>query len=260
MKTSCVGKSGLVTGASDGLGRAVVLALAADGANVVAASRNLAKLRETAALAEGLRGTVAVRQCDITDETAVRDLVADVESTFGTVDFVVNNAGVLVEKDILETTAQDWEAIDRTNVRGTLWVCQHALSAMLRIGVAGSIVNIGSVVSVSADPALAAYNASKHAVLGITRTIAVTPDIARAGIRANAVLPGDMETPMVQQYFSSHADPEAARREIASRYPVNRIADPAEVAGVVRFLVSDESSFVNGAAIAVDGGLTASLY
>ena len=107
---------------------------------------------------------------------------------------------------------------------------------------------------------LTAYTASKHAVLGLTRSIAVTRELARAGIRANAVLPGDMNTPMVQQYFAAHADPELARQEISSAYPMERIAEPAEVANVVRFLVSDDASFVNGAAIVVDGGLGAALY
>lgn len=258
--TSCRGKSGLVTGASGGLGRAIVLALAADGANVVALSRNADGLRETAELAAGMDGTVATLAADVTDESAVIDAVRSVENRFGAVDYVVNNAGMQIERGFLETTNADWDAIDATNVRGPFWVCKHAAEAMVRLGRGGSIVNIASVLSTSADPMLTAYTASKHAVLGLTRSIAVTRPLAREGIRANAVLPGDMETPMVQQYFAAHDDPEEARRQISSFYPVERIAHPAEVAGVVRFLVSDEASFVNGASIVVDGGLGAALY
>ncbi|MDF3312250.1 SDR family NAD(P)-dependent oxidoreductase [Rhodococcus sp. T2V] len=257
---SCTAKSGLVTGASGGLGRATVLALAAHGANVVALSRNADTLQETARMAQGLQGTVVALQADVTDEPSVVDALTQVESSFGTLDFVVNNAGRQIERNFLETTNEDWDAIDLTNVRGPFWVCKHAAAAMLRHGHGGSIVNIASVLSVSADPMLTAYTASKHAVLGLTRSIAVTRQLARAGIRANAVLPGDMNTPMVQQYFAAHADPELARQEIASAYPVERIAEPAEVANVVRFLVSDDASFVNGAAIVVDGGLGAALY
>ncbi|MGV9864371.1 SDR family NAD(P)-dependent oxidoreductase [Rhodococcus koreensis] len=257
---SCTAKSGLVTGASGGLGRATVLALAAHGANVVALSRNADTLQETARMARGLQGTVVALQADVTDEPSVVDALTQVESSFGTLDFVVNNAGRQIERNFLETTNEDWDAIDLTNVRGPFWVCKHAAAAMLRHGHGGSIVNIASVLSVSADPMLSAYTASKHAVLGLTRSIAVTRQLARAGIRANAVLPGDMNTPMVQQYFAAHADPELARQEIASAYPVERIAEPAEVANVVRFLVSDDASFVNGAAIVVDGGLGAALY
>lgn len=257
---SCTAKSGLVTGASGGLGRATVLAVAAHGANVVALSRNADKLQETAQMAHDLPGTVFAVQADVTDERSVVDALTRVETSFGTLDFVVNNAGRQIERNFLETTNEDWDTIDLTNVRGPFWVCKHAAAAMLRHGRGGSIVNIASVLSVSADPMLTAYTASKHAVLGLTRSIAVTRELARAGIRANAVLPGDMNTPMVQQYFAAHADPELARQEISSAYPMERIAEPAEVANVVRFLVSDDASFVNGAAIVVDGGLGAALY
>jgi NAD(P)-dependent dehydrogenase (short-subunit alcohol dehydrogenase family) len=257
---SCTGRSGIVTGASGGLGRAIVLALAAHEANVVALSRNHDGLRETAELVRELPGQVSVLQADVTDEEAVRGAVDDVERQFGSIDYVVNNAGKQIERDFLDTTNDDWEAINATNVRGPFWMCKYAAQAMLRQQHRGSIVNIASVLSISADPMLTAYTTSKHAVLGLTRSIAVTRPLARLGIRANAVLPGDMDTPMVQQYFAAHDDPDEARRQIASAYPVERIADPAEVANVVRFLVSDDSSFVNGAAIVVDGGLGASLY
>jgi NAD(P)-dependent dehydrogenase (short-subunit alcohol dehydrogenase family) len=258
--SSCTGKSGLVTGASSGLGRAIVLDLAHSGATVLALSRNMEGLRETAALAADSPGCVQVLQADVTDERAVANAVACIETQFGTVDYVVNNAGRQIERGFLDTTNDDWDAIDATNVRGPFWVCKYAAQAMLRHGRGGSIVNVASVLSLSADPMLTAYTTSKHALLGLTRSVAVTRPLARAGIRANAVLPGDMDTPMVQQYFAAHDDPEEARRQIASFYPVERIADPSEVAHVVRFLVSDESSFVNGASIVVDGGLGASLY
>ena len=258
--TSCRGKSGVVTGASGGLGRSTVLALASDGANVIAVSRNADALSETVELAAELAGTVAAMPGDVcVEDTAVR-AVALVEERFGSMDFVVNNAGMQVEKGLLETTNEDWDAVDRTNVRAPLWFCQNAARAMLRLGNGGSIVNIASTLSTSGDPMLPAYTASKHALLGLTRAIAATREFARVGIRCNAVLPGDMDTPMVQKYFAAHDDPEAARNAISNAYPMERIADPAEVAGVVRFLVSDESSFVNGASIVVDGGLDACLY
>jgi NAD(P)-dependent dehydrogenase (short-subunit alcohol dehydrogenase family) len=242
----CTDKSGLVTGASGGLGRAIVLDLAADGANVVALSRSDEGLRETAALAAGLPGSVRVLRADVTDEAGVVVAIAEVEKCFGGVDYIVNNAGKQIERDFLETTNEDWETIEATNVKGPFWVCKHGAAAMLRLGRGGSIVNVASVLSICADPMLTAYTTSKHAVLGLTRSI--------------AVLPGDMDTPMVQQYFAAHEDPEVARRQISSFYPVERIADPAEVAHVVRFLVSDDASFVNGASIVVDGGLCAALY
>ena len=256
----CLGKSGVVTGASGGLGRATALALAADGANVLAVSRNLDGLQETVELARRSDGSVLAMQADVCDEQSVIRALSIVEERFAAVDFVVNNAGTQIEKGLLDTTNEDWDVIDRTNVRAPFWFCKYAVQAMLRLGNGGSIVNIASTLSVAADPMLTAYTTSKHAVLGLTRSVAVTREFARAGIRCNAVLPGDMDTPMVQKYFAAHDDPEAARAAISAAYPTERIADPAEVAGVVRFLVSDESSFVNGASIVVDGGLDACLY
>ena len=193
----CTDKSGLVTGASGGLGRAIALDLAADGANVVALSRNDEGLRETAALAAGLPGSVRVLRADVTDEAGVVVAIAEVEKCFGGVDYIVNNAGKQIERDFLETTNEDWETIEATNVKGPFWVCKHGAAAMLRLGRGGSIVNVASVLSICADPMLTAYTTSKHAVLGLTRSIAVIRPLARAGIRANAVLPGDMDTPMV---------------------------------------------------------------
>ena len=237
-----------------------MLALAADGANVIAVSRNADALRETAALAKDSAGAVVAMPADVCDELAVIHAIRTAEERFGRLDFVVNNAGMQIEKGLLDTTNEDWDAIDRTNVRAPFWFCKYAAQAMLRLGDGGSIVNIASTLSVAGDPMLTAYTASKHALLGLTRGIAVTRQFARAGIRCNAVLPGDMDTPMVQKYFAAHDDPVAARAAISSAYPGERIADPAEVAGVVRFLVSDESSFVNGASIVADGGLGACLY
>lgn len=250
---------GVVTGASRGLGRSTVIALAEAGASVVATARDSAGLEETLQLASRLPGRVLTYTSDITHEDQVRKLISFAVERFGGINFLVNNAGVQVEKSLLETTNEDWDLVDRTNVRATFWSCKYAVETMIKGG-GGSIVNIASVLSVSADPMLAAYTASKHAVLGLTRSIAVTRDYTKAGIRANAVLPGDMETPMVSQYFASHEDPQAARARVASAYPMERISDPMEVARVVRFLVSRESSFVNGSSIMVDGGLLASLY
>jgi NAD(P)-dependent dehydrogenase (short-subunit alcohol dehydrogenase family) len=257
---SCAGKSGLVTGASGGLGRAIVLDLAEDGANVVALSRNLEGLQETADLAKDLPGSVHVIQGDVTNEATVVDAVAEVEKRFGAIDYVVNNAAKQIEHGFLETTNEDWETIHAANVVGPFWVCKYAAEAMLRLGRRGSIVNVGSILSVTGDPLLTAYTTSKHALLGLTRAIAVTRELARAGIRANAVLPGDMDTPMVQAYFAAYPNPEEARKQVASFYPVERIADPAEMAHVVRFLVSDDASYVNGEFITVDGGLAALVY
>jgi NAD(P)-dependent dehydrogenase (short-subunit alcohol dehydrogenase family) len=251
--------AGIVTGASRGLGRSIALALAEAGGQVIAAARDEAALAETLALASSLPGKVLAVVADVTKEADVKQLIVRCTAEFGELNFLVNNAGAQVEKSLLDTSNEDWDLVDKTNVRAAFWSCKYAVEWMLSHG-GGSIVNVASVLSVSADPMLPAYTASKHAVLGLTRSIAVTREYAKAGIRSNAVLPGDMETPMVAQYFQSHDDPAAARAQVASAYPSERISDPMEVARVVRFLVSQEASFVNGSAITVDGGILAGLY
>jgi NAD(P)-dependent dehydrogenase (short-subunit alcohol dehydrogenase family) len=225
--SSCRGKSGVVTGASGGLGRATVLALAADGANVLGLSRNADALQETVGLAEQFDGSVIAMPADACDEQAVARALRSVEEHFAVVDFVVNNAGSQIEKGLLDTTNDDWDVVDRTNVRAPFWFCKYAAEAMLRLGRGGSIVNIASTLSVAADPMLTADTTCKHAVLGLTRVVAVTREFARAGIRCYAVLPGDMDTPMAQKYFAAHDDSAAARATISAAYPTERIADPA---------------------------------
>lgn len=254
------GLVGVVTGASGGLGRAITLSLAEQGATVYALARDERALEETKRLAEQLPGTVKISKVDVTDEGRFRSQIAEVSADEGRFDFIVNNAGWQVEKNLLDTSNEEWDAIQNTNSKGTFWGCKQAVIEMLAHGNGGSIVNIASVLSITADPLLPAYTTSKHAVLGLTRSIAVTREYATQGIRANAVLPGDMETPMVTRYFESHDEPEEARQQVASAYPCERISDPMEVARVARFLVSSDASFVNGASIVVDGGISASLY
>jgi NAD(P)-dependent dehydrogenase (short-subunit alcohol dehydrogenase family) len=260
MMFSVVGKAGLVTGASGGLGRASAIALAAQGATVVAIARNEKGLQETVDLAGGSPGKIVGFQADVTDEDQVRAAIDACGGYPGGLRYVVNNAGASIEQSLLDTTNEQWDHVQDVNVRAVFWVCKYAVGAMLERGCAGSIVNIASVLSMTADPMLTAYTTSKHAVLGLTRSIAVSREYARAGIRANAICPGDMDTPMVQQYFASLGDPDEARARISSSYPVERIADPAEIAAAVVFLVSDASSFINGSSLVIDGGLTASLY
>jgi NAD(P)-dependent dehydrogenase (short-subunit alcohol dehydrogenase family) len=129
---------------------------------------------------------------------------------------------------------------------------------MLEDGGGGSIVTIGSILSLSADPLISSYTATKTGLLGVTRSIAV--ESSASGVRANCVLPGDMETPMIQAYFAGRPDHAAARREMEEAYPIKRLAQPREVANAILFLVSDDSTYVNGTHLLVDGALTAKTY
>ncbi|MEX0816252.1 MAG: SDR family NAD(P)-dependent oxidoreductase [Gaiellales bacterium] len=254
----CAGKAGVVTGASRGLGREILLALCREGASIVAVARDeqAGRLGVEEAVAAG--GQALFRKADVRRE---EDVVAAIESCraeLGALDFVVNNAGILGEGRLHETTNEQWDDLVATHLTGTFWGCKHAVNAMRESGRGGSIVNIGSILSFTGDGYLAAYTAMKTGVLGLTKAIAI--DYALDGIRCNCVCPGDMETPMIQQYFDGTDDPVAARAEMEAAYPGKRIAHPVEVAAAVVFLVSDESSFVNGTPILVDGGLTAKTY
>jgi len=254
----CDGKAGVVTGTSRGLGRETLLALCREGASVVGVARDAEAGRAAAEEASAAGGRAEFLQGDVRRE---EDVVAAIErclAEFGALDFVVNNAGILGEGRLHETTNELWDDLVATHLTGTFWGCKHAVDAMRESGKGGSIVNIGSILSFTGDGYLAAYTAMKSGVLGLTKAFASAYALDR--IRCNCVCPGDMETPMIQQYFDGTEDADAARAEMEAAYPGKRIAHPAEVAAAVVFLVSDESSFVNGTPILVDGGLTAKTY
>jgi len=254
----CAGKAGVVTGASRGLGRETLLALCREGASVVALARDAEAGRSAAEEAAALGGRAVFVQGDVRREEDVVSAIDRCRTEFGSLDFMINNAGILGEGRLHETTNEQWDDLVATHLTGAFWGCKHAVNAMRESGRPGSIVNVGSILSFTGDGYLAAYTAMKTGVLGLTKAIAI--DYALDGIRCNCVCPGDMETPMIQQYFDGTDDPVAARAEMEAAYPGKRIADPLEVAAAVVFLVSDESSFVNGTPILVDGGLTAKTY
>ncbi len=252
------GKSGVVTGTSRGLGREILLAAAAEGARVVAVARNAEAGEAAVEEVRTAGGDAVFLQGDVRRE---QDVVAAIElcvAEYGGLDFLVNNAGILGEGRLHETTNELWDDLVATHLTGTFWGCKHAIAAMRESGRGGAIVNIGSILSFTGDGYLAAYTAMKSGVLGLTKAIAI--DYALDGIRCNCVCPGDMETPMIEQYFDGTDDPAAARSEMEAAYPGKRIAHPREVAAAVVYLVSDEAAFVNGSPLLVDGGLTAKTY
>jgi NAD(P)-dependent dehydrogenase (short-subunit alcohol dehydrogenase family) len=251
-------RSGVVTGTSRGLGREILLAAAAEGARVVALARSAEAGEAAVEEVRAAGGDAVFLQGDVRNE---QDIVAAIErcvAEYGALDFLVNNAGILGEGRLHETTNELWDDLVATHLTGTFWGCKHAIAAMRESGRGGAIVNIGSILSFTGDGYLAAYTAMKSGVLGLTKAIAI--DYALDGIRCNCVCPGDMETPMIEQYFDGTADAVEAREEMERAYPGKRIADPGEVATAVIYLLSDDASFVNGAPLLVDGGLTAKTY
>jgi NAD(P)-dependent dehydrogenase (short-subunit alcohol dehydrogenase family) len=251
------GKAGVVTGTSKGLGREILFALCREGASVVALSRDAELGRAGVDEAVRAGGRAVFEQGDVTREEDVVRAIARCREAFGSLDLMVNNAGILGEGRLHETTNEQWDELVAVHMTGAFWGCKHAIAAM-REGGGGAIVNVGSILSFTGDGYLAAYTAMKSGVLGLTKAIAI--DYATDGIRCNCVCPGDMETPMIRQYFDGTDDPVAARAEMEAAYPGKRIAHPREVAAAVVFLCSDEASFVSGAPLLVDGALTAKTY
>ncbi len=248
------GKRGVVTGAASGLGREVAKLLAEEGARVVVADINGDGAE---AVAQEIGGEAVHQACDVTVEEQVIAALDRSVSEWGGLDFVINNAGVQVEKPLEETSNEEFDWLFDVNVRGVFWGCKHAIARMRDAG-GGAIVNTASALSLVSDPFLPVYTASKHATLGLTRSVGVA--YAADGIRCNCVCPGDMQTPMIERYWEATGDPEKAKAEMASMYPAGKIGQPEEVARVILFLASDEASYVNGSFMQVDGGLLSKVY
>jgi NAD(P)-dependent dehydrogenase (short-subunit alcohol dehydrogenase family) len=251
------GKAGLVTGAAAGLGRAVVLAACAEGAQLVALDLDANGVADVVREVEAAGGHAIPYGGDVTNEG---DLVGAIErciDEFGTFNVMDNNAGIALERRLHDTSEADWDSIIEVNLKGAFFGCKHGVIAMRERG-GGSIVNTGSIVSIVGDPNLPAYATTKTGLVGLTRAVAV--DYAEDGIRCNIICPGDMVTPMLQRTWDLADDPAAARRAMEMAYPVKRISEPAEVAAAMVFLFSDESSFMTGAQLVIDGGLTVKCY
>ena len=251
------GKAGVVTGTSKGLGSEILRALTREGAAIVALSRDAERGQAGVDEVVDTGGRAIFQQGDVTREDDIVQAIERCKSEFGSVDLMIANAGILGEGRLHETTNDQWNELVAVHLTGTFWCCKHAIEAMRDQG-GGTIVTVGSILSFTGDGYLAAYTAMKSGILGLTKAIAI--DYALDGIRCNCVCPGDMETPMIQQYFEGTDDPVAARAEMEGAYPSKRIADPKEVAAAVLFLCSDEASFVSGAPLLVDGALTAKTY
>lgn len=232
----------IVTGGSRGIGKAIVEDLAAAGAKVLFTYRSSAEAAE--AIAEAT-GATAI-QADVADEAACQALVARTEA-LGGLDAVVNNAGITRDGLMLRMPDSDWDAVLRTNLDGTFRMCRAAAAIMLRQR-RGSIVNLTSISGIRGNSGQANYAASKAAVAAMSRSLA--KELAKRSIRVNCVAPGFIDTDMVQSM-----DPRIVAG-VKKAVPMRRLGKPEEVAKLVRFLVSDDSSFITGQEIVVDGGLS----
>lgn len=243
------GKSALITGAASGIGRATAALFHGEGARVAATDLNEAGLK---ALGEDADLTLAH---DVTNEARWREVVDEVVAAFGRLDILVNSAGIAALGNIETTTLADFRKVNAVNAEGVFLGCREAVRAMKERG--GSIVNLSSVAGIVGDASSLAYCASKGAVRLMTKSAAL--HCARAGyqIRVNSVHPSFAETPMVLEGIARARDPERIRAGLMRAAPMGRMGKPEEVANMILFLASGESSFTTGAEFTVDGGLTA---
>ena len=239
------GKSVLVTAAGQGIGKASVLAMAAQGAQVLATDVNPALLAAYAGVAN-----VRTAELDVLDKAAIQRVVAGMPR----IDVLFNCAGYVHNGNILQATDEDWNFAFNLNVRSQFWMIQAVVPRMLEAG-GGRIINMASVASsLKGLPNRFVYGASKAAVVGLTKAVAA--DFVGKGIRCNAIAPGTVDTPSLGERINSYADPVQARKDFVARQPMGRLAQADEIAPVIVYLASDESVFASGQVFAVDGGMT----
>ncbi|OFB35902.1 oxidoreductase [Mycolicibacterium sp. (ex Dasyatis americana)] len=245
------GQVAAITGAASGMGLATARAFADAGASVVLADRDAEAVHAAAEKLSAPGGSVLAVPCDVTEEAQVAAMIEQAVATFGRVDMAFNNAGVQVPpSDAADETAEDFDFVNAVNLRGVWAAMKHELQQMRTQG-GGAIVNCSSLGGLVGLPERAAYHASKHGVIGLTRSAAV--EYAPKGVRINAVCPGVIDTPMVADMLSGQAE---AMAEIMKQQPIGRLGRAEEVAAAVLWLCSPAASFVVGVALPVDGGFT----
>ena len=249
------GKTAVITGAGAGIGRAIARAFAEEGANVVVADINSRAAEETAKSISEAGATALAVHTDVADPGSVERLVKAALNRFRSVHVLVNNAAIQVNKRVEDTAFEEWNRQMAVNVGG-VFLCSKYFLPHLR-AVRGSIVNMSSVNGTFVEPMCAGYCATKAAILAFTKALAI--DHGGEGLRVNAICPGYIDAGLAEGYFMAQPDPDAARAKAGKLHALKRIGKPEEVARVAVFLASDESSFMTGSAVMVDGGFSSGL-
>jgi NAD(P)-dependent dehydrogenase (short-subunit alcohol dehydrogenase family) len=245
------GKICIITGGGSGIGQAACHLFAREGATVIVADKSAPAAQDVAA---ALGGSAVAVEVDVSSNAGVARMIGDTVERFGRLDVLVNNAGYGIKGTVIETEEDDWNRLMAVNVNGVFFGCKHAIAQMQRQG-GGVIVNTASVVATVGIRDRAAYCASKGAVAALTRAMAL--DHVANNIRVNAVAPGTIDSPYFQDMFAKSPRAAELRRELESRQAMDRLGQPEEIANGMLFLASDESSFMTGAVLTIDGGWTA---
>jgi NAD(P)-dependent dehydrogenase (short-subunit alcohol dehydrogenase family) len=247
----------IITGAGGGMGRVAAQMFAAEGSRIVVAEFNEAAGQETVALVQAAGGQATYVKVDVSKEADAKAMVDHAVTTYGRLDCLYNNAGIMPEADhsVTDTDVATWDAVMAVNVRGVFLGCKFAVPAMVASG-GGSIINIASFVAIlGCSVPQDAYTASKGAVLALTRSLAV--QFGPNGIRTNAICPGPVETPLLLDWLVKD---EAAKQLRLARNPTGRFGKPEEIVHMAMYLASDESRWTNGASLVVDGGISVNYF
>lgn len=245
-------KVAIVTGSSKGIGEGIARVFAEEGAKVVVTCRSEQAGRKMADELGASEGRAIFIRSDLTQSTDIQKLIAQTVATWGELDILVNNAGYHISKNAEDTTEEDWEFIQNTNLRSTFLCSKYALTHLKKIR--GNIINISSMVGQVGQPNATAYSATKGGQIAMTKNMAI--DYAPDGVRVNVICPGWIQTPLVEDWFSQQDDPESAREYIYGQHPLGRIGTIEECGYLAAFLASDQALFITGAVFDIDGGVT----
>jgi NAD(P)-dependent dehydrogenase (short-subunit alcohol dehydrogenase family) len=243
----------LITGAGSGIGRAMALLFAGEGAKIFAADHRISAAQETAHLVADASGEAQSFSADVSVSADVQCMVGACLDRFGRIDILCNNAGIGSTQTVVDTPDDVWDRVFAVNARGTFLGCKHTIPHMVAAG-SGVIINTASVAGLVGIRDRAAYCASKGAVIALTRAVAV--DYVDQGIRCVCICPGTVDSPWVERLLAAAEDREAARTALEARQPMGRLGTPEEVAKAALYLASDDAAFITGSALVIDGGWT----